>query len=157
MAENYTLKPGVTLSSEIEAKVKQISDRYNALTGRTVVVTSGTRTARSQASAMYGKLAGGDDLSIYKNQTAAQEIRQAYDDGVVAGRTQDEVIEGMEKVIEAQISQQVYISMHLRQGAVDIRSRDMSNTEKEKFIQAATGIASSIILESTPPHFHLQF
>jgi len=106
---------------------------------------------------MYGKLAGGDDLSIYKNQTAAQEIRQAYDDGVVAGRTQDEVIEGMEKVIEAQISQQVYISMHLRQGAVDIRSRDMSNTEKEKFIQAATGIASSIILESTPPHFHLQF
>lgn len=157
MTENYTINPGVTLPDNIVGKVKQIADRYQALTGKTIVVTSGTRTARSQAHAMYGKLAGGDDLAVYKNQTAAQEIRQAYDDGVTSGKTQEQIISDMQKLIETQITQQVYISMHLRQGAVDIRSRDMSNMEKEKFIQAATGIASSIILESTPPHFHLQF
>ena len=157
MAENYILKPGVILSHDIEIKVRQLADRYHALSNRTLVVTSGTRTAKSQAAAMYGKLAGGDDLAVYKNQVAAQEIKKAYDDGVRDGKTEKQIIGDMEIVIDAQIKKQVYISQHLRAGAVDIRSRDMSDTDKEMFRQAAEGVATSIILESTPPHFHLQF
>lgn len=33
----------------------------------------------------------------------------------------------------------------------------MSESDKTSFNSAASGIASSVILETTPPHFHLQF
>jgi hypothetical protein len=33
----------------------------------------------------------------------------------------------------------------------------MSESDKTKFKKAAAGIASTVILETTPPHFHLQF
>lgn len=60
MAEHYTLKAGVVLSITIKAKVKKIADKYYALTKKDIVVTSGARSSQSQASAMYGKLSGGD-------------------------------------------------------------------------------------------------
>ncbi len=82
MAENYTINPGVLLSHEIKVKVKKIADKYHLLTKKKIVVTSGTRTAKSQASAMYGKLAGGDVLTVYKNQIAAKEIKKVYTDGI---------------------------------------------------------------------------
>ena len=157
MGENYTLKSGVTLPNDIKAKVKKIADKYYSLTKKKIVVTSGTRTAKSQAEAMYGKLSGGDTLTVYKNQTAAKEIKKAYDDGVTAKKSKKEIINDIEKIIDGQIKNGTYISKHLKKGAVDIRSRDMSSGEKSKFKQAAKGIAIKVILETTPPHFHLQF
>ncbi len=157
MAENYSLKSGVSLTHDIKVKVKKIADEYNKLTKKTIVITSGTRSANSQASAMYGKLAGGDQLSVYKNQTAAKEIKKAYDDGVKAKNKKTEIINEMAKVIEGQIKKSIYISKHLKKGAIDVRSRDMSSAEKDSFKKAAKAIAVVVILEVTPPHFHLQF
>jgi len=157
MAENYTLKTGVSLPLDIKTKVKKIADKYHTLSKKKIVVTSGTRTAASQASAMYGKLAGGDALTVYRNQTAIKEIKKPYDDGVKAKKSKADIISDMEKVIEAQIKKSTYISKHLKKGAIDVRSRDMSLTEKENFKKAAKGVATTVILETTPPHFHLQF
>lgn len=157
MAENYTVKPGVLLSHNVKASVKKIADKYYAGTRKKIVVTSGTRAAGSQATAMYNKLAGGDDLAVYKNQDAVKQIKKAYDDGITAKKSRRDIIAAMQKVIEAQIKKSVFISQHLREGAVDIRSRDMSQAEKDKFRQAAKGVAKKVILEATPPHFHLQF
>ncbi len=78
MAENYELKPGVILSHHAKTKLKIIADKYYSLTKKKIVVTSGTRIAKSQAYAMYGKLAGGDKLTVYKNQVAALQIKKAY-------------------------------------------------------------------------------
>ena len=156
MPEHYSLLDDVILSSEIEAKVKQLADRFHALTNKDIVVTSGIRTSQSQAQAMYDKLAGGDDLAVYKNQTIAQAIRKIYIDDTNANLTKDIVIANIKNEIDHQVSQGVYISQHLRKGAVDIRSRDMTDGEKEKFKQAAAGIAETVILETTPPHFHVQ-
>lgn len=52
-----------------------------------------------------------------------------------------------------------YISKHMKKGAVDVRVKGMSETDKTNFKKAAAGIALTIILETTPPHFHfhLQF
>ena len=63
----------------------------------------------------------------------------------------------MTKVIEGQVKKGIYLSKHLRAGAIDVRSRDMSNKEKEYFKQAIKGVANSFILEKKPPHWHLQF
>jgi len=158
VAENYTLESGVTLRTDVKAKVKKIADKYNPATKKTITVTSGTRTASGQASAMYGKLSGGDKLMVYKDQTSAKEIKKAYDDGKKAKKSRAVIVKDMTKVIEAQIKKGKYISKHLRAGAVDIRSWDMSSTEKGAFRKACKGITKSDpILETTPPHWHLQF
>lgn len=157
MAEHYTLKSGVSLDATIEAKVKKIADAYHKLTKKDIVVTSGTRTSSSQASAMYGKTSGGDKLTVYKDQTSAKSILNAYDAGVKAGKSKTEITADIKDEIDDQIKNGKYISKHLKKGAVDIRSRDMTAAEKTHFKTAAAGIATTVILETTPPHFHLQF
>lgn len=156
MAENYELKPGVILSHRVKTKLKKIADKYYSLTKKKIVVTSGTRTIKSQASAMYGKLSGGDKLTIYKNQVAALQIKKAYDDAIEYKKIKDKIISDIKEVIEKQIKKQVFISKHLKEGAIDIRSRDMSSDEKNKFKMATKGFATRVILETVPPHFHIQ-
>lgn len=157
MAEHYTLKSGVSLDPEIEKKVKKIADKYYGLTKKDIVVTSGTRSSSSQASAMYGKTSGGDKLTVYKNQKSAKKILNAYDAGVKEKKSKAEIISDIKDEIDEQIKNGVYISKHLKKGAVDIRSRDMTESDKTNFKKAAAGIATTVILETTPPHFHLQF
>jgi len=156
MPEHYSLLDGVMISPEIEVKVKQLADNYHALTNKDIVVTSGIRTAQRQAEAMYAKLAGGDDLAVYKNQDIAQAIRKIYIDGTNTNQTEETIITAIRTEIDKQIAKGIFISQHLRKGAVDIRSRDMSDAEKAQFRVAAEGIAETVILETTPPHFHVQ-
>lgn len=157
MPEHYTVKAGVIISSDIKVKIKKIADNYNQSTSKDIVVTSGTRESQSQAAAMYGKLSGGDTLTIYKDKTSAKAIKKAYDDAVTAKKNKTQTISAIKTVIDEQIKKGVYISKHLKKGAVDVRSRDMSAGEKAKFKEATKGIASSVLLEVVPPHFHLQF
>ena len=58
--------------------------------------------------------------------------------------------------IDKQIGKGVYLSKHLKKGAVDVRIRDMTSSEKEAFKKAVKDVADSVILETIPPHFHLQ-
>lgn len=81
---------------------------------------SGTRTSQSQATAMYGKLSGGDQLTVYANQTAAKEIKKAYDNAVTSKKSKSDTISDMKAVIDTQISKMTYISKHLKVGAVDV-------------------------------------
>ena len=153
----YELASGVVLSSKIQAKVKRIADRYYAEAERKITVTSGTRSAKAQARAMYRKLAAGGSMSIYKDKASAKEIEKAYLDGKKAEESKGQIVKRMTKAIEGQVKKGKYISKHLRAGAIDVRSRDMSSEEREHFRQAAKGVAKSFILETKPPHWHLQF
>jgi len=141
----------------VKIKIKKIADAYHTATTKKITITRGTASASSQADAMYGKLIGGDKLTVYTDQVSAKEIKKAYDDGKAAKKTKAVIVKDMTAVIEAQIKKGKYISKHLRAGAVDVRSKDMSATEKTAFKKAAKGIATKVILETTPPHFHLQF
>ena len=153
----YVLKSGVVLSSKILAKVKRIADKYYAKAKRKITVTSGTRSAKAQAKAMYGKLAAGGSMSIYKDKASAKDVKNAYSDGKKAEESKAQIVKRMAKVIEGQVKKGKYLSKHLRAGAIDVRSRDMSSKEKEYFRQAMKGVAKSFILEKKPPHWHLQF
>lgn len=68
------------------------------------------------------------------------------------------VVEDMTRVIQAQVSHHVYISLHLRGEAVDIRERDMSTKQLQIFeaIVRAAGLPAPIH-EGKPEHLHLQF
>lgn len=76
---------------------------------------------------------------------------------MAAKKSKKDIISDIKSVIDTQISKMSYISKHLKKGAVDVRSKDMTVAEKAHFKTAATGIATKIILETIPPHFHLTF
>lgn len=154
MPEHYSVNNGVTLNAISKAKVKKIADDFHAQTSKDIVVTSGTRSASSQADAMYKKFSQGGSYTIYKNHTAAKEIYDIYTNSE-PNTDKNKIISAMEEKITEQINDQNYISKHLKSGAVDIRSRDMSNNEKATFKKVAKPYASVIILETKPPHFHL--
>jgi len=154
----FRVLPEVTLADAAREKVDAIDAAYAKRTGKHVTVTSGTRDASRQAKAMYKMLRlGGDPTRLYRNKEAAREITQAYERARAAGKAPDDVVASMYSVLQAQIARGVYISAHLRAGAVDIRSRDMSASERRAFAAAvAEAKGTSLLEESTPPHFHLQ-
>ena len=157
MATNYIVLSGVVLTPTVKTKIGTIADAYNKLTNKKITITSGTRTAASQAFSMYGKLVAGSKLTVYRDQTSAQAIRKIYDDGVIAAKSKSVIVSEIKAEIDSQISNGKYISKHLKKGAVDVRSRNMTLTDKAHFKTAAKGVATIIILETRPPHFHLQF
>ncbi len=153
---HYTLRAGVVLSDRAREVLDSIGDEYFRRTGREFVVTSGTRTPRAQARAMYYKLANGDDLSEYANRGAAAEIRGAYDEARRAGRTADQAIAAMERVIQAQVERGTYISRHLRGNGADISLNGLDQRAFRASV-TASNTGSSLLYEGVPPHFHLQF
>lgn len=148
----------VTLPDPVADKVDAIDEAYFRRTGKHVTVTSGTRDAARQAKAMYKMLRlGGDPMQLYRNKEAAREIKQAYERARGARKEPDDVVAAMHEVIKSQIARGVYISAHLRAGAVDVRNRDMSSADKKAFVAAVNEAKGVTLLEeSAPPHWHLQ-
>lgn len=157
-SRRYTLLPGVTLPPVVKEKVTRIADGYHRRTGKPLVITSGARDASEQAEAMYELFRlGADVTSLYRNKSALREIQQVYEDGRAAARPAGAVVTAMAEVIRRQVERGVYISAHLRAGAVDVRNRDMSTTEKRALLDAIAEVGGvSALEEAKPPHYHLQ-
>ena len=153
--QNYTTKPGITLSQPTSNMVGNLADSYNEATGKKLVVTDGSRTAQDQASRMHYKISNGEGVRLYANRVAANEVLNSYNSAVNAGLGRNEVISSMAGVISDQMARGVYISKHLRGGAVDFRSRDLTGSDRQAFREAAG--TSKVLLEGVPPHFHVEF
>lgn len=154
----YVLLPEVTISPAAKPKLERIANAFFQQTGKTLVVTSGTRGPKRQAQAMYDLLALGTDIvSLYKNSRAARELKQRYDAGRAAGKKEAAIVADMTSLIERQIAQGVFVSAHLRAGAVDVRNRGMSDADKRAFLAAVRQVNGvSLLEEAKPPHFHLE-
>ncbi|WP_437972473.1 hypothetical protein WMF04_25395 [Sorangium sp. So ce260] len=154
----YVVLPGVDLAPAVEQKVAEIACAYHRRTGKELVVTSGTRDPARQAEAMHDLFRhGADVLGLYKDKTAAREIKSAYEEELSADQPPEAVTAALERVIRAQIDRGVFISAHLREGAVDIRNRDMTPAEKRAFLDGVDEVGGVLALEeSRPPHYHLQ-
>lgn len=148
----------VTLSNKVEDKLNNVAAKFEKRTGKTFVVTSGTRDPDLQAELMVGKFEAGDDLiSLYKDKTAILEVKRAFDEARAAKKTRVQIVAQVASVIRAQIKRGVFISAHLKAGAADVRSTTMTSTEKRAFIEVVHDVGGfEVMFESTPPHFHLQ-
>lgn len=155
----HTRLKGVTLSETIEPRVERLAARYFRQTGKRLVVTSGARNATSQAQAMYSKVrAGGSILHEYRRSSAARAINKAYVRGRKAKKSADEVVADMAAEITGQITRGVFISKHLVSGAVDVRSRNLTRSQRRSLIRAARAEPKvSVLEERHPPHFHITF
>ncbi|HEY0867629.1 MAG TPA: hypothetical protein VGE01_09625 [Fimbriimonas sp.] len=153
----YHLNPGVKMPLGVEAKVAALAHATRERTGKKITITSGTRNAVRQAAAMRTKIALGENLTkLYANKTAVKEVIYAYEQAKAAGYGKEDVTNAMAQVIEQQVDQGVYLSNHLKEGAVDIRTRDLSYREKLAILQTVKQIPGMRALdESTPPHIHL--
>lgn len=148
----------VTLSPKVEEKLSAIGEKFQRRTGKTFIVTSGIRDPDSQAELIFRKLALGEDLlKLYKDKSAVLELKEVFDDGRRAKRARATIVTQLATMIRAQMKRGIYISAHLKAGAADIRSTSMTPSDKRAFIEAARDVGGfDIMLESTPPHFHLQ-
>jgi hypothetical protein len=157
----YQLQPHVWLPTEIELAVGRLAERVSARGRVEIVITSGPRTPESQAAAMYLKLVTGGRRTLeqlYRKADAAKEIKQAYLRASGARKRYPEVLRAMAAVIRAQMARGVYISPHLKGGAVDIRSRNLRARGKAALIEAVAGFHGMRMIreEKMPPHFHLE-
>ena len=67
------------------------------------------------------------------------------------------IVSSIASAIRGQIKKGVFISAHLKAGAADVRSTNMSASEKRAFVDAVREAGGfDVMFESTPPHFHLQ-
>lgn len=148
----------VILSTKVEEKLSAIGEKYQRRTSKTFIVTSGIRDPDSQAELIFGKLSLGEDLlKLYKDKSAVLELKEVFDDGRKAKRSRAGIVTQLATMIRSQMKRGIFISAHLKAGAADIRSTSMTPADKRAFIEAARDVGGlSIMLESTPPHFHLQ-
>jgi len=111
-----------------------------------IYVTSGTRTARAQASALKTKRDLGDDLhALYR-----------ADDIVDAILAVPNTVEAMAAVIQKYADAGRYMSGHQRGGAVDVRNKDISQEDQQLIVNAAKALGFKPIVESKPPHIHIE-
>ena len=157
-ARRYSLLPEVKLAPAIEGKLAQIAEAFFRRTGKPLVVTSGTRDPERQAEAMHELLRLGVDITkLYRNTRAAAEIARAFQEARAAGKPPAAAVRDLAAVIRRQIERGVFVSAHLRAGAVDVRNRDMSAAQRRAFLEGVAEVGGVAVLdEEAPPHFHLQ-
>lgn len=109
-------------------------------------VTSGIRTAESQASALSTKRSLGDDLyKLYARDDLIKEILSVPNN-----------VSDMARVINAQIARGQFLSNHMSGKALDLRSRDWTSAQTASVMAAARSLSVEANLETTPPHLHLE-
>lgn len=145
----------LVIPPKLHDRIDAIGSDFQKSTGKTMVVSSGTRSAARQADAMYWKFKAGASGSDYTNREALKEIRDAYD--LNNRKPRNEVIAAMEKVIQKQKDNNIYISKHMIDGAFDIDARQLKYREKEKLILIARRQGAKAIYEPWTNHVHIQF
>ena len=132
----------VKLSPELIAKLNALSDMLSF----DIEITSGIRSAKSQASAMFGKIEAGDNtLSDYRNREFANDIVEAYPNLDTA------------TAIVQEYANQGLASYHLVGKAVDVRSKTLSDVQKNEVVKVAKLLGGKPLIETQPPHIHISF
>lgn len=156
----YRLEPNVVISPEVEAWLGQLAAVYcRRRRARPLVVTSGTRSPESQARAMYRKLASGARfLRLYRQREPAREIKQTFTRARRAGKPRAVVVRAIARTIREQIGRGIFLSAHLRDGAIDLRSYTLTRAMKYALEHAARQFDNIKLLpeEKHPPHFHVE-
>ena len=149
--------PGIDITPELRRHIDAVADLYFAKAKRILEVTSGYRSPRRQADAMYTKLAVGGSLGLYKNQALTVPLTKAYREGRKKRWKRERIVNAMAEVLEAQVARGQYLSRHMRGLAFDIRSTGMTARQRQHLIAAIREVGQMrVILERKPPHFHVE-
>ncbi len=151
----YRVREGVILNANAKAKLSAIGQEYQRKTGKTIDITSGTRTLYKQANAMFTKIQLGDKFSDYKNRQALSEILTTYRQAKAAGKSAEQIKMAMSETIQNQVNRHSYISRHLSGNAADVSLKGLNQKTFRESVRSVTGAEPHY--EGKPPHFHVQF
>lgn len=155
--KHYSLSTDVVVPSDIEDKVSKMADAYYAAKKADIVITDGERTTAQQAEYIYRKLdkdGESDTSTLYGNGENIKAVIAAWK----TKKTKDEQIQVMTEALDKQVGEGKYISQHLRNNAVDVRSSD--GTDMAELKKAAEANGGSLLDESKKkagPHYHISF
>jgi len=156
----YTRLPGVEIPAAIAARLAEFAAAFQRETGKALVITDGTRDPAVQASRMLRNLDRGDDIvRNYANKSAARVVRDAYVRARRERLPDSEVLAALTAVIRAQVAAGDYVSKHLREGAVDVRTHDLTRRELGVLRRLAAARDVEVVDETrtATPHYHLNF
>ncbi|MCK1386855.1 hypothetical protein [Bradyrhizobium sp. 21] len=146
------------MSNTMTARMNRIGTAYTARTGRMLFVTSGTRGPAEQARAMFDRFSRNAPGPHYSNQHAFNQIRRAYDAGRNAGHSNQQIVQEMTGVIQTQVDGGAFISRHMQDGGVDIRTRlgAMTTADQQVLRDIVVNQEHGEMLPEDD-HIHLQF
>lgn len=157
----YTIDPNIIISPEAKNILDLIGAEYFKQTGKRFNVNSGTRDPYRQAEAMYVKYPGDKTFSEYRNRPAINEILEAIRKAQKAGQSRAQIVKAMGDVIKSQVERGIYISSHLKAGAIDISvfaTAETPEPDKKLIISIAKKVTGGQAFEETnPPHIHIQY
>jgi hypothetical protein len=151
MISGVTTNSGVVLSAEAEEYLRRL--RTALPSSVQLHVTSGTRTAQSQAQAMLDKATAAEKLgrsaydelhAIYKND-ALIDVLLALPRELTAWTT----------TIAARAAAGEYISAHQRGRSFDLRSSVLDSSSLSLLKNAISSSGGKYLVEDAPPHIHV--
>jgi hypothetical protein len=139
---SWTVKnSGVVLTPRLRNYLDELSSRLPF----DIVVTSGVRTPERQAKAMFKKIELGDDLiALYRDDAFAQSVIDAYPN-----------LQQGSAAVQAYIDRGGGSTMHLSGNAVDIRTRDKTQTEIDTIMATVRSMGDRALYEPIPPHIDI--
>ncbi len=159
-APAFELLAGVEIPAPVLPRLQALAEAFLAATGKSLVITDGTRRPETQAALMLRNLERGDDIvRNYANKSAAAQVQAAWVAAHKAKLDADAILAAVSAVIVTQVAAGDFVSKHLREGAVDVRCSDMARSERAILKRLARGLDIALVDESrtSTPHFHLNF
>jgi peptidoglycan hydrolase-like protein with peptidoglycan-binding domain len=149
--EHFVVAREILMTPDLQGKVANVANRYFAITGNGLIVTSGYRPPDRQAKAMFTKIATEGETSVrnlYKNKTAIDEILNVYRKN--KGNPTVAAAE-MQRTIEGQVKRGMFISNHLLSNAIDVRK---ATTNLASLRTAVSQVGGRVVVEGN--HYHIE-
>jgi len=148
---NFSVSTGILMTGDALVLARKLAALYNKMTGGKLHFTSGYRTPDRQALAMY-QMIRAHGVSYYKRvyrrrPRPAGQILIAY---LKHHGDRARAIGAMTVTIKSQIKNGVYISNHLREHALDVRS-----TARRGALEVAAGKLSGRVGREID-HYHVE-
>ncbi len=124
---------------------KRIQKKYKWITGRGMRITSEGRTPRQQARAMRNNLRRYGSRYIYSQYIDDRAVKEILDANKLGG------INAMTRTIKKQIANGKYISVHLRNGAMDV-----ALSANERVLRKVVAEVGGTVIRERD-HFHVRF
>lgn len=124
-----------------------------------VIITSGARSAESQAASMAYKVDHGEALSVVYDDRAAARLmalpKPVHREG--AGPYAYDNVGPWAAEIRRLVAEGLLPARHLRvpPGALDLHTRTLSPAAVAELVAAAQRLGFHTLLETTPPHLHI--
>jgi choice-of-anchor C domain-containing protein len=151
-----TKDASVRVPSFVESRLNTIAAAYYRRTREILIITDGERTPAEQALRMWEQLIqrhGEPNVRhLYKRQDLLPDIIAAFN----SHQSKEDQLAAMTAVIESQVADGEFISLHLAGKAIDIGSTGVNRAAFEHALHSVTGVRS-LHETSGGAHFHLQF